>query len=342
MTTGLLKLNDILINRTLYVIIKNESRGIKSMNPNMNGQQPAQPNIQTGQPNVFNQPMVQPAPQPQPAVSTQQVATQQPVVQPQPATYPQQVVAPVLQPSAPPPNPQPTIITQPAVPAPVVNPVSPTVPKKTFQQQIAALDQDQVKKYAGVACGALIIISVFLPFYNVKHVGPSIPTSVSIWHSGQQISRLILILFGILPIFTFLFQKVKRLSYISAGFSLAVVIWLYDFYEGQNLSIGIWLLFLGAIGLLALNIMEDLEDIKSMFIFGTKITPLPEAPKVPGPQAVTPIPQAAPSAVVQPVMQQPVPQPMQPAVQTIPICGNCGQPRKVATDSFCQVCGQKY
>lgn len=313
------------------------------MNPNMNGQ-PAQPNIQAGQSNIFNQPIIQPASPPQPVVPAQpQVVVPQsaaiPVIQAQPVAPVQPAIPQIPQPV----NPPPTVITQPATQPPVIDSASPTAPPVSFQQKLAALDQDQIKKYAGVACGAFIILSVFLPFYNVKHAGPSIPTSVSIWDSGQQISRMFLILVGIIPIFTFLFQKVKRLSYISAGFSLAVVFWIYDLYEGQNLSIGIWLLLLAGIGLLALNIMEDLADIKSIFAFGgKKVTPLPQAPSVPNAPTVQTPPQALPSVGVPTAMQQPLPQPIQPAVQTIPVCGNCGQPRKVATDSFCQVCGQKY
>jgi hypothetical protein len=187
------------------------------------------------------------------------------------------------------------------------------------------MDKEKTLKMAGMICGILILIGVFLPYMSIEFLGYK--TTASIWDSEMKVYRLVMILFAAITVLTYFFQKAKPLALVAAGMAFGFVITIYDASEKlEGTGFGFWLLVLGSIGLIAVAVMENLDEIKS--IFGKTNTPSP----IPG--MAQPAPTFA--AAAQPV------NPVAPVIQNVEVCNHCGQPKKNPADQFCQSCGQRY
>ncbi len=257
----------------------------------------------------------------------------------------------------------------PATPVqPMVVPGQPTANKPSAGQAInnlkntlSNIDKDSAKRYTGMGAGALMILSTFLPYVSITVYGMT--QRSSLWDSDASVFKILFLIMALIPIATFFLQKAKSLSYLTAGYALSFVITTFDAYEGASLSFGFYFIFLSAIALIVVCVMEDLSEIKGMFTTKPKVTaggpvsnvnmqvPSTAASQAPAmPQApVAPVQPVMPS---QPVMVAPTPQPVtpsmvasgpvQPVVQTVEVCNFCGQPKKNPTDVVCPSCGQRY
>ena len=208
-------------------------------------------------------------------------------------------------------NPQP--VTPVAPVQPVVTPVTPSVPVVSNKTS----SQNEVMKWVGFGSGIAVALSAFLPYASAYSV------SVSIWDNGK-LSAIILALFGVIAALTYFFGKAKRFSMLAAGATAWYGLTICELAEWSfdGAALGFWLLLVGGIALLVINIIENMEEIKSLF------------------GSVKPNSSVAPVVPVAPVAPQ-VPS-VEPVVQHAVVCSNCGQPKKNPMDQFCQSCGQRY
>ncbi len=225
-----------------------------------------------------------------------------------------------------------------------------------FKKTLSNVDKDLAKKYTGMGAGALMILSTFLPYISITVYGMT--QRSSLWDSDASVFKILFLIMALIPIVTFFLQKAKSLSYLTAGYALSFIITTFDAYEGANLSFGFYFIFLAAIALIVVCVMEDLAEIKGMFTTKPKVTAggpvsnvnmqvpptaVPQTPSVP--QApVQPVQPVMPVATPQPVLTPSVvsPGPVQPVVQNVEVCNFCGQPKKNPTDVICPSCGQRY
>lgn len=248
-----------------------------------------------GMPNVNPQPVAPVAPQ----APVQPVAPQAPVA----PVAPVQPVAPVA-PQAP------------------VAPTAPAVPKQP-------MDKAQIFKFVGLGAGVAVALSAFLPYISIWGV------SASVWDNGK-LSAIILALFGVVAALTYFFGKAKRFSMLAGGAAAWYALTMFESAEWgfDGLAFGFWLMLLGGIALVVVGVLENMDEIKSLFGTLNPATPsapvVPQAPQVP----VQPVAPVAPQAPAAPTVE--------PVVQSTVICTNCGQIKKNPMDQFCQNCGQKY
>lgn len=233
---------------------------------------------------------------------------QMPNVNPQPVApvapmEPQAPAAPVapVAPMAPVQPVAPAAPMAPQAPMAPAAPVAPAVPKQP-------MDKNAIMKWIGFGCGIAMAVSTLLPWVSVWGISANL-------FDGSALFAIIMILLGAIASVTYFFGKAKRFALIGGGG--AFVLTLQMVIEGsEGAAIGFWLMFLSGLALIVLSIIENLDEIKSMF--GTKSTV---------PAAVAPVAPIAPVA---------------PTVQAAVLCANCGQPKKNPADQFCQSCGQRY
>lgn len=206
------------------------------------------------------------------------------------------------------------------------NPTAPTFNMNDVKTKISNIDKDKAMKYVGIACGVLMIIALFVPYVKLEILGYT--TKMSIWdeEAGFDMFKYIVFLAGLIPIGTYFLQKGKSLSLISAGISLGFVILMKDGLgnSGVTMYLGIWFMLLSSIGLIALNMMENMVEYKSIIMKKAPATPVAAGIPIQTFAAATPV------------------IPVAPVVQSVPVCNNCGQPKKNPNDQFCQSCGQRY
>lgn len=234
---------------------------------------------------------------------------QQPVMQAQPVTQAQ----PVMQQ----PNMQGFSQMQPAQPA------KPTI---NIKEKLNNIDKEKTLKISGMVCGVLILLGIFVAYISAENPF-GYKVTESIWNSGLDMYRIILILFAAISIGTYFLQKLKGFSLIVAGMALGFVVMRFDVLEGfEGTALGYWCLVLGSVGLIAIAVIENLSEIKAIFNKNSAPTPV-----IPTNQPVQTY-----AAAVAPV------NPVGPVVQNVTVCANCGQPKKNLADQFCQSCGQRY
>ncbi len=222
---------------------------------------------------------------------------------------------------------------------PVATPSTGGASMNNLKKSLSNIDKDTAKKYIGMGSGALLLLSVFLPYISVTMFGMT--TKASLWDSDATIFKILFIILALVPIATFFFQKAKSLSYLTAGYTLSFAISTMDATEGfSGLSFGFYFMFIASIALIVLCVMEDMSEIKAMITSKPAIT-------AGGPVANTNM-QAMVPPVQQPV-QQPVVMPtamptgpVQPVVQNVEVCNFCGQPKRNPADTVCPGCGQRY
>lgn len=228
----------------------------------------------------------------QPAAPVAPMAPQAPVAPAAPMA-PQAPMAPV-QPVAP------AAPMAPQAPMAPAAPVAPAVPKQP-------MDKNAIMKWIGFGCGIAMAVSTLLPWVSVWGISANL-------FDGSALFAIIMILLGAIASVTYFFGKAKRFALIGGGG--AFVLTLQMVIEGsEGAAIGFWLMFLSGLALIVLAVIENLDEIKSMF----------------GPKS--PVPAVAAVAPVAPVA---------PTVQAAVLCANCGQPKKNPADQFCQSCGQRY
>lgn len=242
---------------------------------------------------------------------------------PQPVQTPlgQQVQQPVIN--------QPMMQQQaPQVQVPPVQPVSakPTINVNDVKSKISNMDKNKTMKIAGMVCGALLIIAVFVPFMKIELFGYSSKTSIWDAKSGYDMFKYLLLLLSLIPIGTYFIGKGKNLSLLTAGVSLGFMVLIKDSMgdSGVSMSIGFWLMLLATLGLIVLNVMENIKEYKSIFMKNVSTAPATSGMVAQTFVAATPV------------------APVSPIVQNVPVCNNCGQPKKNPNDQFCQSCGQRY
>lgn len=230
---------------------------------------------------------------------------------------------------------QPVYSGTPVAPAPSTNGAA----MNNLKNTLSNIDKDSAKKYVGIGSGVLLLLSIFLPYISVSAYGYTM--KASIWDGDGTVFKILLIVLSLIPIATFLLQKAKRLSYLSAGYALCFVGSTFDSVEGfSGLSFGFWLMFLATVALIVVCIMEDLPEIKTMLAAKPKVTvgtPTATSTMQVPPVAVPSVP-AAPVAPQAPVQ----PGPVQPVVQNVEVCNFCGQPKRNPADVVCPSCGQRY
>lgn len=202
-----------------------------------------------------------------------------------------------------------------------------------FKKKLENMDKENVKKIIGMVCGLLLILSVFLPYISMRFLGSTSHISI-MSASDTTLFKVVFLIFAVIPIITFFFQKAKRLSYLTAGFVLSFVINTLDAADGlKTLSFGFYFMFIASIGLLVLCIMEDIPEFKTMFT---------SKPAVVGGTAVaTNMNMQVPPAMA-PSTQVQTGTPVQPVVQAVEVCNFCGQPKRNPSDIVCPSCGQRY
>lgn len=250
----------------------------------------------SGMPNMNPQPVA-------PVAPVQPVPPVQPV-QPVPPVQPVQPVTPV----------QPV---QPFTPVQPVQPVTPVQPVVTPVVPSKPMDKEEIMKWVGFGSGIAVALSAFLPYASAYSV------SISIWDNGK-LSAIILALFGVIAALTYFFGKAKRFSMLAAGATVWYGLTICEAAEWSfdGAALGFWLLLVGGIVLLVINIIENMEEIKSLF---GSVKPN---------SSVTPVVPVAPVAPQVPTVE--------PVVHQAVVCSNCGQPKKNPMDQFCQSCGQRY
>ncbi len=184
-----------------------------------------------------------------------------------------------------------------------------------------SMDKESIKRYVGMGAGILLLIGAFVDLVGASGFGFSVSTNI--WDSSPTLFKILYLVLCLVPIGTFFLKRGKHLSYLTAGYALSVA--LSSAVEDIDLKIGFWLIMLGSIAIIVLLVMEDLPELKSIFM---KTAPAP-MPKM----QVTSVPQQGDATVAAPVT---------PTVQNVQVCKHCGQPRKNPQDQFCQSCGQKY
>lgn len=202
-----------------------------------------------------------------------------------------------------------------------------------FKQKLSNMDSNNVKKIAGMVCGILLILSVFLPYVSVRFLGST--SSVSIMSATDTtLFKIAFLVLAVVPIVTFFFQKAKRVSYLTSGFVLSFVISTLDSADGfKNLSFGFYFMFIASVALLVLCIIEDISEFKTMFTSTPKV--------VGGASTSTNASMQVPPAMA-PAAQMGVGSPVQPVVQNVEVCNYCGQPKRNPADIVCPSCGQRY
>lgn len=205
---------------------------------------------------------------------------------------------------------------------------TPVQPKKEIN-----LDKEMILKIALIAGGALIILGVFLPMLRMSAYG--MKESTSIW-SLSKFTSVVMIIVSLIPIGTALLGKCKQISYLPAGFALYNVLYYLANYldlesssrEYIHISFGWFFLLLGSIAIIAVNIIENIDEIKGLFNF--KITVSNNAKVAPVAAPVASV--AAPVAPVQTT----------PAAQSQDVlCSKCGA-KKVGEEKFCMSCGNQF
>ena len=213
---------------------------------------------------------------------------------------PQAPMAPVqpVQPMAPQ---APMAPAQPMAPQAPMAPVAPVAPAQP-------MDKKAIMKWVAFGCGIAIVLSPILPWYSAFGM------SVNLF-DGDSTIAVVFMLLGALAAATHILGKAKRYALVSGGG--AFVYTLLMLLEGaEGASIGFWLMFLASLGIIVVDIIENVDEFKT--IAG------PKSPVVPATSAA---PMVAPVA---------------PTVQAAVVCANCGQPKKNPADQFCQSCGQRY
>lgn len=207
---------------------------------------------------------------------------------------------------------------------PMMQQAQPSKPAFDVKDKLKNLDKEKTLKISGLVCSVLILLGVFVAYISAENFGYKV--SQSIWNSGLEIYRIVLILFSVISIGTYFIQKLKGFSLVVAGMALGFTVMQFDALEGfTDTALGYWCLLLGSIGLIAIAVIENLDEIKSIFIKNGN--PM----SVPSNQPVQTF-----AAAVAPVT------PAVPVIQNVTVCSNCGQPKKTPNDQFCQSCGQRY
>lgn len=202
-------------------------------------------------------------------------------------------------------------------------PVNNTV--NNMKNTLSNIDKDSAKRIIGMVCGVLLILAVFVPYISISGFGYSYKQSI--WDIEATFFKIMFIVLGLVPIATFFFQKVKHLSYLSAGYALSFAVFTASSAE-SGLSFGFWLMIIASIVLIALCIMDDWAEIKTMF--NTKPAIIAGGPVA---NVNMQMPQQQPMNTVAPV---------QPVVQSVEVCNVCGQPKRNPADVACPNCGQRY
>lgn len=200
----------------------------------------------------------------------------------------------------------------------------PVQPKKEIN-----LDKEMILKIALIAGGALIILGVFLPILRMSAYG--IKESTSIW-SSSKFTSIVMIIFSLIPIGTAILGKCKQMSYLTAGFALYNVVYYLANYldlessarEYIHVSFGWFFLLLGSVAIIAVNVIENLDEIKGLINF--KITVSNNAKVAPVVAPVAPV-QATPVAPAAPTQDV--------------LCSKCGA-KKVGEEKFCMSCGNQF
>lgn len=224
---------------------------------------------------------------------------------------------------------QPNMMAQ---PVPGVNTVQPNVVEQkkqasSIQEGLSNLDKEKTFKFIGMIAGLLIIIGVFLPYISYKTSYAS--DSVSLWENESAvILRFAFIILGLIPIATFFFQKAKQLSYLTAGAVLSFDIlqfgsWLKldTLKEYTHLSFGFYAFLLAGLALVVINVIENIDEIKSIFVSEKKNNVV--APVMPVPNVAVPNANMATNQNVANVM-----------------CPYCGKANG-SLEQFCSGCGSK-
>lgn len=259
---------------------------------------------------------------------------QQPAVAPTAPVAPVQPVAPVApqMPQAPVAPVQPAAPVAPQMPQAPVAPVQPVVTPVAPKQPT---DKKVIMKWVGFGCGIAIAASTVLPYVSAFGISSNL-------FDASSFLAVVTILLGVVAALTYFFDKAKRFALVGAGGALLYT--LPNIEDLSYVSIGYWLMLLGGIGIIVVAIIENIDEIKSLF--GNNKPATPNASVQPVTQAVAPVAPVQPSVPVQPtVSAQPVmPQApvVEPVVQQAVVCTNCGQPKKNPMDQFCQNCGQRY
>jgi len=309
--------------------------------------QPQIPQVQQPIPQV--QPQVPQVQEPIPQVQPQMPQVQQPIPQPLPPQVempPPQNVPPPEVPQIEQPEPQPQVL------APVGSNQTPltSVPFEVeaekdqidisaaftdIKSSINSLSQSQLHKYGGIVAGILLILAVFMPFIRIEQVFNIV--GVSLWDEYKILSVFFIIL-GIIPIVAFFFQKGKQTTYLTTGATLSFILLMHPLAISGfgKAGVGFWFIVISTILLVVINVREEWYTIVGVFGIKKAEVNQPTSPKV------SPIPQPQVMPTVGSPVGVPQQAPVEPSVQKVILCGNCGQPKKNESDPHCLTCGQKY
>lgn len=236
--------------------------------------------------------------------------------------------------------------------------------KKTIKEIIEELEEKNVIKVVGIIVGALIILGVFLPMVTIKY--GNLKESSNLWDS-TVIERFIIMVLGILVILSYIFNKLKNFTSITAGVLFMIFLSTFDAWlelssaqRGYtHLSLAFFVYLLAFIILVVLTIINNIDEVIELFKGKPKeFASTVNVNSMANPVSVNSIsqPVVAPQNYMnqqpvnqlqqQPVAQQPVNQYQQPMGQYSQpqmgnVCPNCGA-KKIGVEPFCTNCGKQF
>ena len=143
-------------------------------------------------------------------------------------------------------NPQPVQPMAPQAPMAPVAPVEPAQP----------MDKKAIMKWVAFGCGIAMVLSPILPWYSVFGVSANL-------FDGNSTIAVVFMLLGALAAVTHFLGKAKRYALVSGGG--AFVYTLLMLLEGaEGASIGFWLMFLASLGIIVVDIIENVDEFKAI------------------------------------------------------------------------------
>lgn len=120
------------------------------------------------------------------------------------------------------------------------------------------MKKDNIFGIVIIACGLLIILSVFLPYVTYYS------TSISLWKL-ESASRIIYILLGLFVIALYLLNKKTEMSYLAAGYGAFTAIETIIDLEGiEGLSIAFYLILLSSIAIGVLTFLYNEKEADAL------------------------------------------------------------------------------
>ena len=174
------------------------------------------------------------------------------------------------------------------------------------------MDKNKIFSYVAIGCALLAILGIFLPYYSV------FGQTISLW-KAESPSRVLTIIFSLIVIVVYLFNKKTELSYLTSGALLFFNLTIAISNEGlDNLTIGFYIIMLSSIAIGVLTFLYNEKEGSAIINLNSNKQINQYQPVQPQPIAQPleqPVQQPIAQPVVQPTVQQPVEQHVEPQVQ---------------------------